>query len=119
MKYTHIEIQVLEKEDYFHWKVKMLLHMLSLDVACVICIEKGPHVSMKLVTGINPYGYIVPNKFIPKSAPEFTKEDEKEVHKDNKAMNIMFNGLDKNIFDNVINYTTLKEVWDTIHTLCE
>ena len=34
-------------------------------------------------------------------------------------MNILFNGLDKNIFDNVINCTTSKEVWDTLQTLCE
>ena len=34
-------------------------------------------------------------------------------------MKIMFNGLDKDMFDNVINCTTSKEVWDTIQTLCE
>ena len=34
-------------------------------------------------------------------------------------MNILFNGLDKEIFDNVINCTTSKEVWDTIQILCE
>ena len=34
-------------------------------------------------------------------------------------MNILFNGLDKNMFDNVINCTTSKEVWNTLHTLCE
>ena len=42
------------------------------------------------------------HKFVPKPALEFTEEDEKEVHKDKKAMNILFNGLDKNMFDNVI-----------------
>ena len=34
-------------------------------------------------------------------------------------MNILFNGLDADMFDNVINYTTTKEIWDTIRTLCE
>ena len=34
-------------------------------------------------------------------------------------MNILFNGLDKDMFENVINFTTSKEVWDTIQTLCE
>ena len=34
-------------------------------------------------------------------------------------MNILFNGLDKDMFDNVINCTTSKEVWDTIQILCE
>ena len=51
---------------------------------------------------------------------EFTEEaDEKEVHKDNKVMNILFNGIDNDMFDSVINCTTAKEIWDTIQTLYE
>ena len=110
MKDTDIKIPILEKETYFHWKVKMHLHLLSLDASYVRCIEKGPHVPMKLVIGINPDGTIAADKFIPKVASEFTEEDEKEVHKDKKAMNILFNGLEKDMFDNVINCTTSKEV---------
>ncbi|KAK1360411.1 hypothetical protein POM88_044885 [Heracleum sosnowskyi] len=34
-------------------------------------------------------------------------------------MNILFNGLEQEMFDNVINCTTAKEVWDTVRTLCE
>ncbi|XP_063942640.1 uncharacterized protein LOC135150307 [Daucus carota subsp. sativus] len=56
---------------------------------------------------------------VPKNPSEFTEEDEKEVHKDNKAMNILFNGIDDDMFDSVINCPTAKEVWDTIQTLCE
>ena len=118
-KDTGISIHVLEKEDYFHWKVKMHLHLLSQDTSYVQCIEKGPHVPMKIVTCVNADGTMAPDKFVPKTSSEFTEEDEKEVHKDKKAMNILFNGLDKNMFDNVINCTTSKEVWDTLQTLCE
>ena len=50
MKDTDIKIPVLKKEDYFHWKVKMHQHLLSLDASDVKCIEKGPHVLMKLIT---------------------------------------------------------------------
>ena len=41
------------------------------------------------------------------------------MHKDKKAMNILFNVLDKDMFDNVINCTISKEVWDTVLILCE
>ena len=119
MKDTGIKIPIIEKETYFHWKVKMHLHLLSIDAYYVRCIEKGPHVPMKLVTGINPDGTIDVENFISKVASEFTEEDEKKVHKDKKAMNILFNGLDKDMFDNVIKCTTSKEVWDTIQILCE
>ena len=50
MKDTAIKIPILDKETYFHWKVKMHLHLLSLDASYVRCIEKGPHVPMKLAT---------------------------------------------------------------------
>ena len=72
MKDTNIKIPILEKETYFHWKVKMHLHLLSINASYVRCIEKGPHVPMKLVTGINLYGTIVDDKFIPKVASGFT-----------------------------------------------
>ena len=88
----------------------MHLHLLSVDASYVKCIEKGPHILMKLVTGINPDGSIAAEKFVPNSTSEFTEEDEKEVHKDKKAMNIMFNGLDKNMFDNVTTALLLRRV---------
>ena len=119
MKDIGIKISILEKEDYFHWKVKMHIHLLSLDASYVKCMVKGQHIPIKLATEINLDGCIVADKFVPKSDSEFIEEDEMEVHKDKKSMNILFNGLDKNMFDNVINCSTSKEVWDTIQTLCE
>ena len=41
------------------------------------------------------------------------------MHKDKKAMNTLFNGLDNDMVDNVINCTTSKEVWDTVQILFE
>ena len=119
IKDTGIKIPILKKETYFHWKVKMHMHLLSLDSSYIKYIDNGPHVPMKLVSGINPDGTMAADKFVPKSVSEYTEEDEKEVHKDKKAMNILFNGLDKDMFDNVINCTTSKDIWDTIQILCE
>ena len=116
-KDSGVKIPMLEKDEYFPWKVKMHLHLLSLDPSYVNCIEKCPHVPMKLVTGMNPDGTPALDRYIPKLISEFTDEDEKEVLKDKKAMNILFNGLDKDMFDNVINCTYSKEVWDTLLTL--
>ena len=97
----------------------MHLHLLSQVTSYVQCIKKGPHVPMKIVTRVNADGTMAPDKSVPKTPSAFDEEDEKEVHKDKKAMNILFNGLDKDMFDNVINCITSKEVWDTIQTLCE
>ena len=72
MKDTGIKIPIVEKKTYFHWKVKMHLHLLYLDASYVRCIEKGPHVPMKMVTGINPDGTIAADKFVPKVASKYT-----------------------------------------------
>ncbi|KAK1383530.1 hypothetical protein POM88_021265 [Heracleum sosnowskyi] len=113
-----VKIPVLDKDNYFHWKVKMHLHLMSMDERYVDCIEKGPHVPMKFASRVG-----LPNDAedveIPKLVSEWTVEDVAEVHKDKRTMNILFNGLEQEMFDNVINCTTSKEVWDTVRTLCE
>ena len=63
--------------------------------------------------------HMTPNKFVPNTLAEFTEEDEKKVHKDKNAMNIMFNNIDTNMYDNVINCTTSNEVWDTIQNFSQ
>ena len=110
---------MLVKEHYFHWKVKMRMHLLSLDPSYINCIEKGPHVPVKINTALRLDGSEAEDVEVPKNPSEFTEEDENEVHKDNKAMNILFNGIDDDMFDSVINCPTAKEVWDTIQTLCK
>ena len=114
-----VKIPMLVKEHYFHWKVKMRMHLLSLDPSYITCIEKGPHVLVKINTDLRLDESEGEDIEVPKNPSEFTEEDGKEVHKDNKAMNILFNGIDDDMFDSVINCPTAKEVWDTIQTLCE
>ena len=112
-----VKIPVLDKDSYHHWKVKMHLHLLSQDEGYVNCIENGPHIPHKVATVAT--ATIAVGQSIPKPRAEWTMEDTEEVHKDKKAMNILFNGLDKDMFDNVINCSTAKEVWDTVQLLCE
>ncbi|KAK1373969.1 hypothetical protein POM88_030162 [Heracleum sosnowskyi] len=113
-----VNIPVLDRENYFHWKVKMRLHLMSMDEIYVECIEHGPHVPMKPNTSIAQEPAGAPST-IPKMRSEWTPEDIIAVHKEKKAMNILFNGLDSDMFDNVINCSTAKEIWDTVQTICE
>ncbi|KAL8120203.1 hypothetical protein AgCh_017376 [Apium graveolens] len=43
--------------------------------------------------------------------------DKEQVQKDKKAMNILFNGVDSDLFDNIINCKTAKDVWDIIQVI--
>ena len=113
-----VKIPVLDRENYFQWKVKMRLHLMSMDEGYVECIYHGPHVPMKPNTSIAQEPAGAPST-IPKLRSEWTPEDIIAVHKEKKAMNILFNGLDSDMFDNVINCSTAKEIWDTIQTICE
>ena len=112
-----IKIPVLEKDNYHHWKVKMHLHLLSQDESYINCIENGPHIPHKVATAAT--AIVAVGQSIPKPKAEWTIEDMEEIRKDKKAMNILFNGLDQDMFDNVINIQTAKEVWDTVQIICE
>ena len=114
MKDTGVKIHVLDKYNYLDWKVKMHLHLMSLDEGYVNCIENGPHVPMKLCTCVGADGDENIGKKIPKPMNEYSLKDTEEVHKDKMTMNILFNGLEQYMFDNVINCSTSKEVRDTI-----
>ena len=35
-----VKIPVLDKDNYFHWKVKMHLHLMAQDEGYIDCIEK-------------------------------------------------------------------------------
>lgn len=59
--------------------------MLSLDVSYVHCIEKGPHVRMKIIIGVNLDATQATYKLVPKSIAEYIDEDEKKVHEDKKS----------------------------------
>ena len=109
-----MKIPVLDKDNYFHWKVRMHLHLISIDESYVNCIEKGLHVPMKVCTSIGADGEDMVGKMIPKPIHEYSQEDTEEVHKDKKTMNISFNGLDQEMIDSVISCTSAKDVWDTI-----
>ena len=56
---------------------------------------------------------------VPKPQVEWSGPDREQVQKDKKAMNILFNGVDSGMFDNIINCKTAIEVWDTIKVICD
>lgn len=46
-KYEGIKIPIIEKERYFHCKVKMMMYILSLDAIYINYIDKSFHVLLK------------------------------------------------------------------------
>ncbi|KAL8134079.1 hypothetical protein AgCh_009229 [Apium graveolens] len=72
-------------------------------------LKEGPHVPKRAATGNEPS--------IPKPRHEWSDPDIEQVRKDKKAMNILFNGVDGDMFDNIINCKIPKEQYEYFH--CE
>ncbi|KAL8135145.1 hypothetical protein AgCh_009975 [Apium graveolens] len=100
-KDVEVKFPFPDKDNYHHWKVKMHLHLLSQDEAYVDCIERGPHVPMRAATGNKPS--------VRKPRHEWSNPNIEQVRKYKKAMNILFNGVDGDMFDNIINCKTTKK----------
>ena len=83
---------------------------MSIDESYVNCIEKERHVPMKVCTSIGADGEDMVGKMIPKPIHEYSQEDTEEVHTDKKTMNILLNGLDQEMIDSVISYTSAKDI---------
>ncbi|KAL8119883.1 hypothetical protein AgCh_017124 [Apium graveolens] len=81
------------------------------------CTEKSPHIPRKAATDNKEV--VGDEQTIPKPQAEWADEDIEQVHKDKKDMNILFSGLDGDMFDNVINCKTAKDIWDTILIICD
>ena len=73
-----VKIPVLDKDNYFHWKVKMHLHLLSMDESFVDCIKRGPHIPMRVASRIG-LPDDAPDVEIPKPRSEWTLEDIAEI----------------------------------------
>ncbi|XP_074327849.1 uncharacterized protein LOC141665767 [Apium graveolens] len=111
-----VKIPILDKDNFHHCKVKMHFHLLSQDESYVKCIENGPHIPRRVVTDVED---ATGNKqTVPKLKSEWT-EDIEAIQKYKKAMNILFNALDQDMFDNIINCKTAKDVRDTVQVLCD
>ncbi|KAK1369557.1 hypothetical protein POM88_035649 [Heracleum sosnowskyi] len=64
-----VKIPVLDKENYFQWKVNMHLHLMSMDEGYVECIDHDPHVPMKPNTSMAQGPARAPST-IPKGLPK-------------------------------------------------
>ena len=103
-----------EKTEYPTWRVKMMLHLKAVDPDYLDRISDGPFIPKRLVA----MTYTTPEHYIQKVKSEWTPEENNQVQKDAKVMNILHNGLDSVISNMVIACRTAKEIWDSLETQC-
>ena len=101
---------ILDGSNYDYWKPRMVAFLKSLDSRAWRAVTRGwEH---PVITGKD-------GKTIPKPEEEWSKEEDELALGNSKALNALFNGIDRNIFRLVHHCELAKDVWDTLKTTHE
>ncbi|KAG6646230.1 hypothetical protein CIPAW_08G179300 [Carya illinoinensis] len=73
------------------------------------CIVNGPYIPTKVVDGVK----------VKKEEEEFDREDDRLYTLNLTAMNLLYNALNGNEFNRIINCATTKEIWDNLEVTYE
>ena len=97
------------KDRFANWKVRMQAYMDSIDEDLFETVLNGPYIPTKLAPTTDE-----PNRVQVKVKEEWTDSEKKAVQLDKKAKNILFQSLEDDLFENVVNCKTAKEVWEAL-----
>ena len=106
---------VLDGTNYDYWKARMTTFLRSIDIKTWKAIVKGwtPPVNKK-----NDESTFVTTIDL-KDEEDWTKEEDEEALANSKALNAIFNGVDKNMFRLINTCTVAKDAWDILKTAHE
>src|SRR4051812_48669565 len=101
---------ILDGSNYDYWKPRMVAFLKSLDSKAWRAANKGwEH---PVTTGKD-------SKSSLKLEEEWSKDEEELALGNSKALNALFNGIDRNIFRLVHHCELAKDIWDTLRTTHE
>ncbi|XP_031264437.1 uncharacterized protein LOC116122767 [Pistacia vera] len=90
--------------NYTQWRIRMRLHIRSIDDNLWNIVEQGNFVPMNNSTGLA------------KEEEHYTAEDENKLSLNDKALNILFCPLDSIEFIRVLACETAKDAWEILQT---
>src|ERR1051325_3779127 len=101
---------ILDGSNYEYWKPRMVAFLRSIDIKAWRAADKGwKHLIKNEKDGTSNL----------KHEEEWSKEEEELALGNSKAMNALFNRIDRNIFRLVHQCELDKDVWDTLKTTHE
>src|ERR1044072_1635351 len=105
---------VLNGTNYNYWKARMIAFLKSIDNKTWRAIVKGwtPPV-------VKTIGESSTTTIEYKKEEDWTKEEEEEAWANSKALNAIFNGVDKNMFRIINTCVVAKEAWEILKTAHE
>ncbi|KAG6662692.1 hypothetical protein CIPAW_03G261000 [Carya illinoinensis] len=96
-------------DNYSFWKVRMRIFLQAQGREIWKCIVNGPYIPTKVVGGVK----------VKKEEEEFDREDDRLYTLNLTAMNLLYNALNGNEFNKIMNCTTAKEIWDNLEVTYE
>ena len=100
---------ILDGTNYDYWKARMVAFMKSLDIKTWKAVVKGwEHPKVKDKDRKDTA------EFKPKE--DWTDDEDKLALGNSKALNALFNGVDKNVFRLIKSCVVAKEAWEILRT---
>ncbi|XP_042972981.1 uncharacterized protein LOC122304782, partial [Carya illinoinensis] len=96
-------------DNYSFWKVRMRIFLQAQGREIWKCIVNGPYIPTKVVGGVK----------VKKEEEEFDREDDRLYTLNLTAMNLLYNALNGNEFNRIMNCATAKEIWDNLEVTYE
>src|ERR1044072_3111196 len=98
---------ILDGTNYDYWKARMVVFLKSTDSKIWKAIVKGwKHPVVASTSDLKP-------------EEKWTKKEDEEALANNKVLNVIFNGVDKNIFRLIYTCTVAKDAWEILKTTHE
>lgn len=82
-------------------------------------LKNGPFMPVTLVPETTSGSKVIAATWVPKDPSQYTDTEREKVSLDNSLMLILTDSLDMSMYNNVVNCTTVKQIWETIEILCE
>ena len=103
---------ILDGTNYDYWKARMVAFLKSLDSRTWKAVIKGWEHPKMLDSDGKPTNKLKPEE-------DWTKEEDELALGNSKALNALFNGVDKNIFRLINTCTVARDAWEILRTTHE
>src|ERR1044072_58603 len=106
---------LLDGTNYDYWKARMTAFLRAIDKKTWKAIVKGWSPPVKTTTEESTSTTTITFK----KEEDWSKEEDEEALANSKALNAIFNGVDKNMFILINTCTVAKEAWEILRTAHE
>ena len=117
-KLNNIKIPTFDKENYGLWKRKMTLYIRAANPRYIDILNNGPPKITEtiMVDGEDGINF---SREVPKDPSKYDEKDKETASLDDSLQLILIDSLNDHMYNQVVNCTSAKEIWETISIICE